>query len=155
MNQLKNFIAGQIIKIRYDLYTHYAVISDRLGDDGYPMLIDNAAATGTISERSWSAATNGRPVTRSGLKSEFSPQEVLTCAKSLIGRKHYSLLNFNCESFVRETLGLKPISKQVAISCITVPAAMYAAHKAFGGNSWLTGVAGLLAMAATTQTVAE
>lgn len=155
MNQLQNFVAGQIIKIRYSLYIHYAVISDCIGPDGYPMVIDNSAATGTITERSWSEATKDRPVTLSDLKSEFSPQEVLACAKSMLGKRGYSLMNFNCESFVRETLGLLPTSKQVVTSTVVVPTAMYTAHRLSGGNKWITGLVGVVTLAATTHAVAE
>jgi len=155
MNLQQIFSAGWIIKIRYSTYTHYAVVSDRIGEDGFPMVIDNSAAEGTVTERLWSEATAGRPVSLSQMVSDFSPREVLACAKSLIGQIPYSAINFNCESFVRKVLGLPSTSKQVVASAITVPTAMYAAHKVFNGNVWVTGLVGLLALGATTYAVAE
>lgn len=157
MTSLRNFpySPGDIIKIRYETFTHYAVISDRIGDDGFPMVIDNSAARGSVAERTWTEAVAGKSVFLSSMVSSFTKFEIITCARSFIGEVRYSLITFNCENFVRKVLGLKPTSKQVVSSCVTVPTAMYAVYKASGGNKWLTGAAGVLALAATTKLVSE
>lgn len=146
---------GDIIKIRYETFTHYAVVSDCIGDDGFPMVIDNSAARGSVTERTWTEAVAGKSVSLSSMVSNFTKLEVIACARSFIGEVRYSLITFNCESFVRRVLGLKPTSKQVVASCVTVPAAMYGVYKASGGNKWLTGAAGLLTLAVTTNAVAD
>lgn len=157
MTSLRNFpySPGDIIKIRYETFIHYAVISDRIGDDGLPMVIDNSAARDGVTERSWTEAVAGKPVSPSSMASDFPKSEIIACARSFIGKVKYSLISFNCESFVRKVLGLKPTSKQVATSCMTVPTAMYATYKASGGNKLLTGVAGLLVLAITTKAVSD
>lgn len=157
MTSLRNFpySPGDIIKIRYGTFTHYAVISDRIGDDGFPMVIDNSAARGSVAERTWTEAVDGKSVSLSSMVSSFSKFEIVACARSFIGEVRYSLITFNCESFVRKVLGLKPTSKQVVASCITVPTAVYAAYKVSNGNKWLGVAAGLLAFAATTKAVAD
>lgn len=157
MTSLRNFpySPGDIIKVRYETFTHYAVISDRIGDDGFPMVIDNSAARGTVEERTWTEAVAGKSVSLSSMVSSFSKLEIVACARGFIGEVRYSLITFNCESFVRRVLGLKPTSKQVVASCVTVPAAMYGVYKASGGNKWLTGAAGLLTLAVTTKAVAD
>lgn len=150
-----SFLPGSVIKIRHKSYTHYAIISDRIGTDGMPMVIDNSAVRGTVAERSYYEAVCGGSVTLSSLKSDFSEHQILECARGFVGQVNYSLLSFNCESFVRKILGLSPTSKQVATSLVTVPSAMYLAHKASGGNKWIMGLAGIAALAITTHVVAE
>lgn len=157
MTSLRNFpySPGDIIKVRYETFTHYAVISDRIGEDGLPMVIDNSAARGSVSERSWTEAVAGKAVSLSSMVSDFPKSEIVSCARSFIGKVRYSILSFNCESFVRKVLGLKPTSKQVVASCVTVPSAMYGAYKVSGGNKWLTFAAGFAALAVTTKAVSE
>ncbi len=157
MISLQNFLysAGDVIKIRHSIYTHYALVSDHIGDDGLPMVIDNSAARGTVTERTWTEATAGKIVSLSSMRSEFSACDALSRARSFIGQTHYSLVGYNCETFVRSVLGLKPTSKQVVTAAVTVPAAMYLTHKHCGGNKWLTAGVGLLALAVTTKAVAD
>lgn len=157
MTSLRNFpyLPGDIIKIRYETFTHYAVVSDRMGNDGFPMVIDNSAARGSVAERTWTEAVAGKSVSLSSMASSFSKSEIIACARSFIGEVRYSLITFNCESFVRKVLGLKPTSKQVGTSCVTVPSAMFAAYKISDGNKWLTFAAGIAALAITTKAVAE
>lgn len=155
MDTEKNYRPGQVIKIRYDFYTHYAIVSDRIGHDGFPMVIDNSAAAGMVKERTWTQATNGARVSLSTLSSSLNPEVVVARARAFIGKVCYSVTGFNCEAFVRKVLGLKPTSKQVAASLIMVPASMCVAHKAFGGNGWLTLLTGCMALAVTTQMVSD
>lgn len=149
------YSAGDVIKIRHNFYTHYALVSDQFGDDGLPMVIDNSAARGTVAERSWTEATEGKTVALSSMSSGFTACDVLSCARSFIGQAKYSLVSYNCETFVRSVLGLKPASKQVLTSAVTIPTAMYLTHKHCGGNKWLTAAAGLFALALTTKAVAD
>lgn len=147
--------AGDVIKVHYSTFTHYGIVSDRIGFDGMPMIIDHSSAAKTVAERPWTEATQGKRVSRSDLVSNRTPRQTLTTAKQLVGKLEYSLTGLNCEAFVKHALGLPPTSKQVAASLVTVPSAAYLAHKASEGNLIVTGMACLLALAITNHTVAK
>ncbi|WP_087461964.1 lecithin retinol acyltransferase family protein [Oleiphilus messinensis] len=150
------FSPGDIIRVRYSTFTHYGVVSDRTGEDGMPMIIDNSYASGTAVERTWAEATVGKVPSLSKIGSEYPAQEILACAKQLIGQStRYSLTRYNCEHFVREVVGLKPASRQVRYTSIMVPAAMLLTHKIGKGKHWATAISGLLSFAITTRASAK
>jgi len=147
--------AGDVIRVHYPTFTHYGIVSDRIGLDGMPMVIDHSSATRTVAERTWKEATQGKRVSRSGLVSNRTPRQTLTAARQLIGKLEYSLTGLNCEAFVKHVLGLPPSSRQVAASLVTVPSAAYLAHKASEGNLIVTGMVCILAFAITNHTFAK
>ena len=65
------FSPGDIIRVRYSTFTHYGVVSDRTGEDGMPMIIDNSYASGTAVERTWAEATVGKVPSLSKIGSEY------------------------------------------------------------------------------------
>ncbi|WP_431474018.1 lecithin retinol acyltransferase family protein [Marinobacter sp. KM021] len=155
MQPQTNLIPGDVVKIPYPAFTHYGVISDRIGSDGKPMIIDNSNAAGTVSERTWSQVTRGKSVIKSSLKSQRPNTLVLAAAKQLIGQLKYSITGQNCEWFVRVVLGVAPTSQQVKASLITVPTAGLVAYRITRGNLLLTGLGCCLALAATTHAVSD
>lgn len=146
---------GDIIKISHPLFTHYGIISDQIGGDGMPMVIDNSFARGRIQERSWSEAVRGKKTTLSKLSCPGSGAEIVACARSFIGPVRYSLTRYNCESFVREVLGLQETSRQVATSAVTVPGAMATTFRLTKGNIWLTLIVGIATLAVTNRVVSD
>lgn len=149
------FKAGDAIKVFHPTYVHYGIVSDRIGPDGHPMIIDHSMATGTVAERSWGEATGGKTVSKSDLDSDRSPYQIILAARQLIGKAKYSLTHFNCEAFVRHVMGLSPTSKQVTASVVSVPLAGIIAYKASAKNPWITALACLTVFAVTTHAVAE
>lgn len=154
MQTKANLLPGDVVKVEYTTFTHYGIISDLHGEDGMPMIIDLSSATGTVSERSWHQATMGRPVTKSRFTTNLSPVQILATARKWIGKIKYSLMGFNCESFVRFVLELPRTSQQVAASAITVPSAGLVAYHLSNKNLVVTGLACLLTLALTTNAVA-
>ena len=114
--------AGQVIKIGWYGYCHYAVVSDRRHADK-PMLISHSRRTGTVEEEPWDAVVQGKRVRASRLRSGLEHSEVVRRARSQVGERRYHLLKDNCEHFARESLGLPPKSRQLqgaAASGLTV-----------------------------------
>lgn len=104
--------AGDLVKIGWRAYCHYAIVSDRI-HDGKPMLISLSRRTGTVAEEPWDEVVRGRRVKPSRLRPRLSADQVLQRARNQIGRRRYALLTSNCEHFARESVGLSSTSGQV------------------------------------------
>lgn len=103
---------GTPVKIRFGIYHHYAIVSDRIVD-GKPTLISLSRRSGTVAEEAWDEVARGRPVRSSRLRSTLSPDLVVSRARSRIGERRYKLLTSNCEHFARECLGLPVRCRQL------------------------------------------
>ncbi|WP_420389356.1 lecithin retinol acyltransferase family protein [Marinobacter sp.] len=154
MNQT-HFRPGSILAIRHSTYTHYGVVSDRTDDQGMPLIIDNSAAAGLVSERRWQDAVGGRPFALASIQPKLPPETVVMRARQYIGKLKYSLIQSNCEAFARRAAGLEPTSQQVAACTLTVPSAAYLAYKATDGDLFWTLVSATAALAATTYAVSK
>ena len=149
------FEAGEVIKIRYTTFTHYAVVSNRYGSDRMPMVIDNSLERGGVTERTWTEAVASQQVEKSILDSGMNRLDVLACARSFLGEGGYSLFGNNCENFVRKILGVDPSSKQLIAASIAVPSVAYAAYKLSKGDIIVTLAAALGTLIVTTKLAAD
>ncbi len=104
---------GHIVISDFGFYNHYSIISDRIGDDGQPMLISLTERNGTVKEENWTTATQGRPTKLFNTDGPLSPSKALQRARSQIGKVNYSLFSCNCEHFARWAYGLPVESKQI------------------------------------------
>lgn len=110
---LNQLIPGTVISIRYSMYKHFAIISDRIHED-MPMLISLSYRTNGVEEEPWSDVVSNHTVEESSIQGEYSTEVVLSRARNCINQDiKYALLNFNCEHFVRYTHGLPIKSIQV------------------------------------------
>lgn len=133
-----------ILALDCGYFTHVAFISDRIGADGYPMLIGASERTGTVKEEMWSDIVGGSRFEIIENPGELSVVEVLRNARNQIGNWRYNLLNNNCEHFVNWASGLPKTSKQVASGVMlgaTVAAATYALAEENKGLKALAGLA--------------
>ncbi len=107
------FSHGTVISIRYPIYTHFAIVSDRLYGDK-PKLISLSSRTGCVAEEPWETVVGNKAYCRSNIEGTDPADVVLNRARSYIGSNiKYNLLTFNCEHFVRLAHGLEIESKQV------------------------------------------
>ena len=108
---------------------HFALVTDRLGPDGCPMVISNSGELGGPGEQSWSAFVKGRSYRRF-YPSKLPPDTVLDNAYAMFGTR-YHLLRWNCEHFANACHGRPALSDQIRgclafaalIGCLTLVAA--------------------------------
>lgn len=123
--------AGTVIAIRYTMYKHFAIVSDRL-INGIPNLISLSYRTSKVQEEPWDIVVGNRSIEQSFIKGDYSKEVVLSRARSCIDKNiKYELLTFNCEHFARYAHGLPIESVQVkqaiygavlgAASCLLLP----------------------------------
>ncbi|MGH1537604.1 MAG: lecithin retinol acyltransferase family protein [Gammaproteobacteria bacterium] len=128
---LDTLIPGTVIAIRYTMYKHFAIVSDRICED-MPMLISLSYRTNGVEEEPWSTVVSSHAIEKSSIQGDYPTEIVLSRARSCIIRDiKYELLNFNCEHFVRYAHGLPLKSVQVrqtlygaaigAASCLLLP----------------------------------
>ena len=110
---MQSIKAGDIVVSDFDLYEHYSVVSDEISTDGKPFLISATKRNGTVKEEPWDIATQGKYTYPSDKKSNLSAAEILSNARSQIGKWSYSLIDSNCEHFSNWCLGLKVSSTQI------------------------------------------
>lgn len=112
---LVNISPGSIVASNFGAYEHWSIVSDKKCEKGLPMLISATKRTGTVREEPWELATNGKP-TRVIHPHQNLPrplEEVLSQARSKIGKWTYSLTSHNCEHFAKWAAGLNVTSQQV------------------------------------------
>jgi hypothetical protein len=90
---------------------HFALVTDKLGDDGFPMVVANAIETGGPADVRWSDFVQGREY-RAFYPSALPPQTVLYNAYAMFGTR-YNLLRWNCEHFANAAHGRPGRSDQV------------------------------------------
>lgn len=105
---------GSIVAINCGSFTHYALVSDTLGYDGFPKLIGASNRTRTVREESWTNIIAGQAYKVIDNPGHLSVYQVLSRARSAIDKWKYSVLDNNCEHFVNWASGLPKSSKQVA-----------------------------------------
>lgn len=95
----------------FKLAHHFALVSDRKGPDGMPMVIANSGETRGPGEVSWSAFVKGREY-RAFYPSTLPPQTVLSNAYAMFGTR-YDFLHWNCEHFANACHGRPAQSHQL------------------------------------------
>jgi hypothetical protein len=110
---LQNFNAGDIVVTDFGVYQHWSLVSDALCKNGLPMLISATKRNGTVQEEPWAVVTQGKHTYIAKKESQYSVMHTLQQARSQIGKWKYSLLDNNCEHFVKWATGLKVSSTQV------------------------------------------
>lgn len=124
-------IPGTVIAIRYPMYKHFAIVSDRISND-MPYLISLSFRKNGVEEESWDTVVGNHTVEPSCIKGDYPKEIILTRARSYINSKiKYKLFTFNCEHFARYAHGLQLESIQVkhalygavlgAASCALLP----------------------------------
>jgi hypothetical protein len=122
---------GTVIAIRYLMYKHFAIVSDRKTNN-MPNLISLSYRSKGVLEESWQTVVGDRAVEQSSIMGNYSNENVLSNARRCINKNiKYKLLTFNCEHFVRYIHGLPIESVQVkqtlygailgATSCALLP----------------------------------
>lgn len=149
MNTL-NINPGDVVATDYDFYQHLSVVSDTVDETGKFKLISATKRTGTVKEESWDLVTQGKSSYVAEIKTNHSTQEILIKAKSKIDLWSYSVLNNNCEHFIKWVNGLEITSAQVKSGVIGGVAGIALAKtlsekpsflKLFGGAVIVGGVA--------------
>ena len=130
-----DFSPGDVVTIRYPMYKHFAIVSDKtstLNGTGLPNLISLSYRTGTVQEEPWQLVAGNKVVEKSTIAGTKEPRAILSRARTCIKLNiEYDLLKFNCEHFVRYVYGLPVESIQVkntlygatlgAASCLLLP----------------------------------
>ena len=87
------------------------------------MLISLSSRTGTVQEESWHECVGNRKVVLSNTQGQSQPVQVLSKARSAVGKLKYNLFGRNCEHFARWAHDLKVESKQIQKSTKTTKSA--------------------------------
>jgi hypothetical protein len=95
----------------FKLAHHFALVADRFGPDGMPIVVANSGESGGPGEQSWSEFVKGREY-RAFYPSTLPPETVLTNAYSMFGTR-YDFLRWNCEHFANACHGRPAQSHQV------------------------------------------
>ena len=90
---------------------HFALVTDKTGDDGMPIVVANAIETRGPAEVRWKDFVQGREY-RAFYPSNLPPQTVLYNAYAMFGTR-YHLLRWNCEHFANAAHGRPGRSDQV------------------------------------------
>src|ERR1700689_1858042 len=111
-----NLLAGTIVnapmKGWLGLTRHFAIMTNKRGSDGLPIVIANSRGNGGPAEESWTKFTEGQPHERAYYPSKLPPDLVLYNAYAMFGTR-YNLISWNCEHFANACHGLRPTSRQV------------------------------------------
>jgi len=90
---------------------HFALVADKTGADGLPLVVTNSGVTGGPSEQSWREFVQGRAY-RAFYPSNLPPETVLYNAYAMFGTR-YSLIHWNCEHFANACHGRPAQSHQL------------------------------------------
>lgn len=104
---------GDVVVTKFGLYEHWSLVSDRVCENGEPMLISATQRNGTVREESWEKTTENKHTSVVNIESTKEAIDILKDARFMIGEWKYSLTNRNCEHFVKWALGLRVESVQV------------------------------------------
>ena len=124
-------VPGTVIAIRYPMYKHLAIVSDRISN-GMPYLISLSFRKNGVEEETWNTVVGSHAIEPCSINGDYPKEIVLLRARSYINRKiKYNLFTFNCEHFARYAHGLPIESVQVkhalygaalgAVSCALLP----------------------------------
>jgi hypothetical protein len=95
----------------FKLAHHFALVTEKLGPDGMPVVIANSGETGGPAEQSWSNFVKGRTY-RAFYPSALPPETVLYNAYSMFGTR-YDFFHWNCEHFANACHGRPAQSHQL------------------------------------------
>jgi hypothetical protein len=108
-------IPGTIVTVQmkglFSLAHHFALVIDKTGADGLPMVITNSGELGGPGEQCWSEFVKGRPY-RAYYPSNLPSERVLYNAYSMADTR-YSLFHWNCEHFANACHGRPVQSHQL------------------------------------------
>ena len=111
----QHLVPGTVVTVQmkglFKLAHHFALVSDKLGADGMPIVIANAGETGGPGEQLWNDFVQGRSY-RSFYPSNLPPRTVLYNAYSMFGTR-YNFLHWNCEHFANACHGRPAQSHQL------------------------------------------
>ena len=106
---------GTIVTVQmkgiFKLAHHFALVTDKVGPDGLPMVIANSGESGGPGEQSWTNFVKGR-FYRAYYPSTLPPETVLYNAYAMVGTR-YDLIHWNCEHFANACHGRPAHSHQV------------------------------------------
>lgn len=105
--------AGDVVVTQFGFYQHWSLVSDRICPLGKNMLISATKRTGTVQEEPWDEVTQGKHTYVAVTNTDKSISQILSDARSQIGKWVYSVTDKNCEHFVKWTSGLQVSSTQV------------------------------------------
>ena len=95
----------------FKLAHHFALVSDRIGSDGLPMVVTNSGEIGGPGEQAWTDFVKCRSY-RAFYPSTLPGPTVLYNAYSMFGTR-YNLLHWNCEHFANACHGRPAQSHQI------------------------------------------
>ena len=111
----RHLIPGTVVTVQmkglFKLAHHFALVTDKIGADGFPMVVANSGETGGPGEQLWTHFVKGRSY-RSFYPSNLPPRTVLYNAYSMFGTG-YNFLHWNCEHFANACHGRPAHSHQV------------------------------------------
>ena len=106
---------GTIVTVQmkgiFKLAHHFALVTDKIGPDGLPMVIANSGESRGPGEQSWTNFVKGR-LYRAYYPSTLPPETVLYNAYAMVGTR-YDLIHWNCEHFANACHGRPAHSHQV------------------------------------------
>jgi hypothetical protein len=95
----------------FKLAHHFALVTNKVGSDGMPMVVANSGETGGPAEQNWSEFVKARSY-RAFYPSNLAPETVLYNAYSMFGTR-YNFFHWNCEHFANACHGRPAQSHQV------------------------------------------
>src|ERR1700744_6201668 len=95
----------------FKLAHHFALVTDKTGEDGLPLVIANAGGTQGPAEVRWRDFVQGREY-RAFYPSALAPETVLYNAYAMFGTR-YNFLHWNCEHFANAAHGRPAQSHQL------------------------------------------
>lgn len=104
---------GDVVVTNFGIYQHWSLVTDRVCEMGKYMLISATKRNGTVQEEPWHVVTDGKETYVAHVEGELPIQQVLSKARSQIGKWSYSVTERNCEHFVKWASGIKVSSTQV------------------------------------------
>ena len=111
----RHLVPGTVVTVQmkglFALAHHFALVTDKTGPDGLPMVVSNSGEMGGPGEQTWSTFVKGRPY-RAFYPSTLPPKVVLYNAYSMFGTR-YDFLRWNCEHFANACHGKPAQSHQV------------------------------------------
>jgi hypothetical protein len=111
----QHLVPGTVVTVQmkglFKLAHHFALVTNKMGADGLPIVVANTGDHGGPGEQSWSEFVQGRSY-RSFYPSNLPPDVVLYNAYSMFGTR-YSFLHWNCEHFANVCHGRPAQSHQV------------------------------------------
>ncbi len=95
----------------FKLGHHFALVTDKIGSDGFPIVVANSGETAGPGEQAWTRFIKGRDF-RAFYPSNLPPETVLYNAYSMFGTR-YDFFHWNCEHFANACHGRPAQSHQI------------------------------------------